>query len=38
MALNFETDAVRYDLENRIATITLNRPHQGNAIIDEIRR
>lgn len=38
MALDFVTETVGYELRDGIATITLNRPHEGNAITDELRR
>ena len=38
MVLDFETETIVYELRDGIATITLNRPHEGNAITDELRR
>ena len=38
MALDFETPSVIFQVAGAIATITLNRPHEGNAVTPDLAR
>jgi enoyl-CoA hydratase/carnithine racemase len=34
----FITEAVRYEVQGPVATLTLNRPHEGNAVTEDLRQ
>ncbi|MNI44707.1 Carnitinyl-CoA dehydratase [compost metagenome] len=38
MALDYETDSVKFEHADGVAVITLNRPHEGNAITPDLQR
>jgi len=38
MALDFRTDSVIFEVDDAVAVVTLNRPHEGNAITEDLRR